>query len=650
MAFEHLFSPLKIGQITLGNRIFFLAHRTNFGVRGKFTDRLISYYTRRAAGGCGLILVGELSIHSNDQPWESVINACDEGVVKGYRQLTRSVHPFNCPVFAHLCHHGFQSSGAISRQAVWGPSATADIAFGETAKPMEDEDIEEACRSFAQAAVYAREGGMDGVEIDMGPESLLRQFLSPISNLRQDAYGGEIDNRLRFPLKVLDAVRGAVGADFTVGVRLCVDEQFWGGISVEDAKYFASALASSGSCDFLNTAVGTYYNLHLIPASMHTPLGFTLDPAEQVKKAIDIPVIASHQIGFPEMAEKTLEAGRADAVGFVRVLICDPDAPSKAREGRPESLRLCVKDNMGCVGRVSHAKPLSCTLNPEVGFENALNRTTSPSGGPGKKIMVVGAGPSGMEAARAAKERGHDVSIYERQDIPGGQVRLIGLRPGRGSMQGIIEHLSRGLKEAGVSLFTGVHVTPEFVFEKAPDAVIIATGSKPAPAPVPGDYGPPGVLNVFEALSGQYPIGQRILFLDEHGGHHATATVELFAETGKSVTMVTSELFIGIELAPLGDLYLTRQRLLQKGVTFVNDVRIEAVSGRRVTGRDIYTNEAVHYEDYDTVIVDMGNIPDDNLYFTLKGRVKELYRIGDCVAPRGIPMAILEGNRLGSRL
>jgi len=193
-------------------------------------------------------------------------------------------------------------------------------------------------------------------------------------------------------------------------------------------------------------------------------------------------------------------------------------------------------------------------------------------------------------------------------------------------------------------------VTSELVLQMSPDVVIVATGSRPRKRPVPGEYGPPQVLNVWEALSGTCTVGQRVLFVDENGGHHASATVELLADQGKKVTMVTSDLFIGIELAPLGDLYLTRQRLLQKGVTFMTDVLIDLIAGDKVLGRDLYTNEPLIFEGYETVILDMGNLPADDLYFQLKGRVKELHRVGDCVSPRGIDMAVLEGRRVGEGL
>lgn len=188
--FDHLFNPLMMGKVALPNRICFLAHRTHFAGGGRLDDRHVAYYRRRAQGGCGLIIMGDLSIHPNDRPWEAMIAAYDPGVVQGYQMLTGAVHEFETPIFAQLNHHGFQSSGAITRHAVWGPSAISDIAFGETAKPMETEDMAVVIKAFSRAAGLARDGGFDGVEVDMGPESLLRQFLSPLSNLRQDEYGG----------------------------------------------------------------------------------------------------------------------------------------------------------------------------------------------------------------------------------------------------------------------------------------------------------------------------------------------------------------------------------------------------------------------------------------------------------------------------
>lgn len=648
--FDHLFQPISLGQVDLPNRVCFLAHRTNLGQRGVLNDRHIAYYRRRAVGGCGLIILGELSISPTDRPWETMIEACSPSIVPGYRQLADVIHQSGSFLFAQLTHHGFQSSGGINRLHVLGPSALADIAFGETAKPMEPEDFEQVLDAFYRSAQLVREGGADGIEIDIGPESLLRQFLSPLSNQRQDDYGGSLDNRMRLSLEVIDSVRKAVGTDFTVGIRLCVDEKFWGAITIDESNQFVQKYESTGKVDFINTSVGTYYNLHLVLPTMHTPSGFMVELAEQLKGNVQLPVMASYQIQTPEMADEIISKGQADLIGMVRPLICDPDFPKKAREGRAEDIRYCVKDNKGCVGRINQSKKLSCVQNASVGHEPLSGEegfSPSPSK---KKVMVVGGGPAGLEAARVARERGHEVAVYEKENEVGGQINLIRQRPGRQGMMEIVRYLRHALAKLDVPVMTGVEVTPELVTKEEPDAVIVATGSKPAARPVPGEYGPPWVLNVWEVIRGRFPVGDRILFIDENGGHHATATVELLADQGKKVDMVTSDLFIGIELAAVGDLYLSRQRLLQKGVTFRTDVFIDEIAQSKVLGRDIYTNEPVVFQDYDTVVLDMGNVVDDDLYRQLKGRVKELYRAGDCVAPRGIDMAIIEGRSIGERV
>jgi mycofactocin system FadH/OYE family oxidoreductase 2 len=647
--FEQLSSPINFGTKTLANRICFLAHRTNFARKGRLDDRHVAYYRRRAQGGCGLIMVGELAIHENDRPWEAMIEAYGSHVVEDFKRLTRSIHDFDTLVFAQLNHHGFQGSGAVSRHAVWGPSALSDIAFGETAKPMEPEDMAAVIEAFGRAAVQAREGGFDGLEIDMGPESLLRQFLSPLSNHRQDEYGGSLTNRMRLPLQVLETVRKKAGDDFTIGIRLCADEKFWGAIAPDESCEMAKAFEEQGRVQFINVAVGTYYNLHLLMPSMHTPPGFTIETAAQIKSAATVPVIASHQIHTPQMAEDILEKGEGDAIGLIRNLICDPDCVKKALEGRPMDIRYCVRDNQGCIGRINQSKTLSCIQNPNVGHEGCGMKHTDQSAIK-KRVIVVGAGPGGLAAALSAGKKGHDVAVYEKADRVGGQMNLLIKGAGREGLWEVIRYLTHRLKQLEVPIITGYEATPSWIEEQNPDAVIVATGSKPIKRPVPGDYDPPMVQTVWDVMKETYPVGEKVLFIDENGGHHAAATVERLADQGKKVDMVTSDLFIGIELGPIGDLYLTRQRLLQKGVSFITDVVLDEISGSTVKARNIYTNSAVVFEDYDAIVLDMGNMADDDLYRQLKGRVKGLCRVGDCLAPRDIGMAVYEGRKAGEGL
>ena len=406
--FTKLFSSITLGRATLPNRIIFGGHRTNLSEGGLVGKELLAYYGRRARGGCGAVVVGEASLHAADQPHEKMILAYQPEAASGLGELAREIQGHGAAAFLNLNHCGFQGDGAVSRREVWGPSAVADVLHGETAKPMEPEDMAEVAAAFAAGAVLARECGFDGVVVDLGAESLLRQFLSLICNHRQDEYGGGLENRLRFPLAVIAATRAAVGADYTLGASLCLDEQFWGGLDGEAGQEIARALESTGQVDFLSATLGTYYNMHLTHPTMHTPEGFAIDLAAAAKAAISLPVVANHQIPGPGMAEEILAGVKADAIGLVRPLICDPDLPNKAREGRADEIRPCVRDNQGCVGRTAVSRKIGCILNPEAGREAKLAAAAPAEGG--KKVLVIGAGPAGLAAAAEAGRRGCRVS------------------------------------------------------------------------------------------------------------------------------------------------------------------------------------------------------------------------------------------------
>jgi mycofactocin system FadH/OYE family oxidoreductase 2 len=649
MEFPHLFSPLQIGRVTVPNRISFSAHLTNLANEGLPTDRLTHYLAARARGGAGLIITEEQSVHPTDRAYEHLIEAFRPQVVPRYKLLTRSIHAYDTRVFAQLNHNGQQCSGSLSRLPVWAPSAIPDVMYRETPKVMELEDIREVVEHFALAATHVREGGFDGVELQFGHSSLARQFMSHLTNFRDDEYGGDFENRMRFALETIAAVREAVGTDFTVGVRLCADEMIPGGLTLDDAKQIAQRLEATGHVDYFNLTLATFYNLYLVGGPMHVPLGYAVPLAAGIKEVATLPVFATGRINDPALAERVLADGQADMIGVVRGQIADPDFACKAREGRVDEIRNCIACNQNCYGRVGLNKTIGCVQNPSVGCEDTEGEHHLRPALRKKRVMVVGGGPAGMWAAKIATLRGHEVTLLEKGEELGGQVLLAAKGAGREEFGVIARNERNQLARLGVPVELGVEVTPEFVAERKPDAVIVATGSRPKACPVTGGDGA-NVFNVWQVLSGEAELGEKVLLIDYDGHHQATATAEFLAELGKTVHIVTSSLFVGSDLGPSQDLYLSRQRLMQKGVTFTPDFAVMEIKGLEVHGFNVYSNVWDVFSGHDSIVTAMGNDAFDGLYFALKGKVPELYRVGDCVAPRKVDMAIHEGYAAGKRV
>ncbi len=649
MQFPNLFSPLRIGRVEVANRISFSAHLTNLAADGLPTDRLMHYLAARARGGAGLIITEEQSVHPTDRAYEHLIEAFRPQVVPGYQKITRAVHAYETRIFAQLNHNGQQCSGSLSRLPVWAPSPIPDVLYRETPKAMEPEDIVEVIEYFCRSAVHVREGGFDGVELQFGHSSLARQFMSPLTNFRSDEYGGAFENRLRFAVELIAAVRKTLGTDFTLGVRLCADELIPGGLTLDDAKQIAQYLQEKGGLDFFNLTLSTFYNLYLVGGTLHLPLGYAVPLAAGIKEVATLPVFATGRINDPTLAERVLAEGQADMIGVVRGQIADPDFASKARQGRTEEIRYCIACNQNCYGRVGLNKTIGCVQNPAVGCEDTEGEANLRPTLRKKRVLVVGGGPGGMWAAKTAALRGHDVTLVERGEELGGQILLAVKGAGREEFGVIVRNERNQLKHLGVPVELGVEMTPALLFDRSPDAVIVATGSRPKACPVGGADGPK-VFNVWQVLMGQADLGENVVLIDYDGHHQATATAELLAELGKKVHVITSSLFVGAELGPSQDLYLTRQRLLQKGVTFTPDFAVMEIKGTEIHGFNVYSNVWDVLGGYDSVVTAMGNDADDGLYFALKGKVPELYRIGDCVAPRRVDMAIHEGYMAGKRV
>lgn len=647
--FAHLFSPLKLGSVTVKNRIAFSAHLTRFGDKGLPSEQHAYYWAERAKGGCGLVITEEQSVHPSDMTYDRMIDAFEPAVVPRYRLITEMVHRHGARIFAQLNHNGMQGDGTISRRAVIAPSDIPDVLFRETPKIAEVEDLAEIAEGFYLSARHAVEGGFDGIEIQGSHSSILRQFMSHLSNRREDEYGGSLENRMRFTYQVIDAIREAIGPKTTLGIRLSADEMIPGGITLGDTKEIAARLEQTGKIDYINISIGCFYNLYLVEGSMHTPLGYTVPLSAAVRSVVSIPVFANGRIIDPVQAEKVLIDGHADMIGLVRAQICDAEFANKALEGRLEDIRACIACNQGCIGRMGVGRTLGCVQNPAVGREREWGAGTLVPAARPRKVLIVGGGPAGMEVARVAALRGHQVSLWEKEPALGGQVNVAVLGAGRSEFGGATRWLEGQLKKLPVDVQLGKEATADAVLAEGADTVVIATGSRPIATPVPGADGP-RVHSVWDVLKSGVELGERILFVDYNGHHQATSVAEKLLEEGHKVTIVTPSLFVGQELGPLQDLNMTLGRLLAKGVEMLHNVAIMSIEGTTATGFNVYSNETVGLAGADDMVLCMGNRVDDELYFALKGRVTDLRRVGDCVAPRKIDMAIWEGHQTGREL
>ncbi len=647
--FGYLFSPLKIGSTTVRNRISFSAHLTRFAENWLPTERNAAYLGERAKGGCGLIITEEQSVHPTDRAYDRMIDAFEPAVVPGYRQITWAVHHYGGRVFAQLNHNGQQCDGTRSRLPVIAPSDIPDVLFRETPKIAEAEDLADILEGFYTSGRHVVLGGFDGIEIQASHASLLRQFMSPLSNRRSDVYGGSLENRMRFTYEVIDALREAVGPDYTLGIRLTADEMIPGGLRLEDTQEIASLLEQTGKIDYINLSIGTFYNLYLVEGSMHTPLGYTVPLAAAVRSVVSLPVFATGRINDPVQAEKVLADGHADMIGMVRAQICDPELAIKALEGRLDDIRACIACNQGCIGRIGSGLTVGCVQNPAVGKENTWGVDMLKPAQRQRRVLVIGGGPAGMEAARMASLRGHRVTLWERSDHLGGQVAIAALATGRSEFAGATRWLQGQIKKLPIDVSLNREATADDVLAFNADAVVVATGSRPIDVAVPGADGP-GIHSVWQVLREKPELGERVLVVDYNGHHQSTSVAEGLVDDGHKVTIVTPSLFVGAELGPLQDLYMALQRLMTKGVDMVMNIAVMSFDGTTAQGFNVYSNVAWSSPEADSVVLSMGNQVNDELYFTLKGKVHELHRVGDCVAPRKVDMAILEGHALGRTL
>jgi len=646
--FPHLFSPLQIGPVTVPNRILLPAHGTMFAEDNLPGERLAAYLAERARGGVGVIVTEISAVHPTSRPLDNVISGYDPRVVPGFRRVAERIHEHGTKVFGQVWHCGRQSDGFFSGLPLWAPSAIPCPVSREMPHAMTRDEIAEVVAGYVTVARHMKAAGYDGIELHGGHGYLIQQFLSPWSNQREDEYGGSLDNRLRFALEVVGAVRREVGAGLAVGMRISGDELTPGGLTLRDMQEIVRRLEATGALDYFSVSVGNYTVHDVMIGDMTVPPGALVPLAAGIKEAVRLPVATVMRIKDPAQAEQILADGHADLVAMCRALIADPELPLKAREGRVDEIRTCTSCNQECRTHL-RGRAISCIQNPAVGRERELGAGTLRRAERPRSMLVVGGGPAGMECARIAALRGHRVVLCERRGALGGQVRIATRVPTRTELGEVIRFLETQIRKLGVEIRLETEVTPALVEREAADVVVLATGSEPPPALAPAN-GAPLQFTVWEALEDPERVGRRVVLTDEGVGFwQCWGTAEFLAERGRQVTVVTPLLAAGPEIPAQSAPSLFR-RLRARGARWITSHTIREVRERQVVAAHVLSGRPTVLEDVDTLI----RVPHQEACVGLANALSaagvRVHTIGDCVAPRRITEAIREGHVLGRAL
>ena len=656
MDFPRLFTPLPIGKREARNRVVLGAHFTmygepnaTFGEPGFYGERYGRYLAQSAGGGAGIVIAGQAQVHPTTayQMHNNAV-AWDPACVPHYRGVTGPVHEHDTLAFLQLAHNGGVNHATWSRLPVWSASGIAN--HMEASRPIEPAEIREVIEHFARSATHARAGGFDGIEIHAAHGYLIHEFLSPKTNLRTDRYGGpSLEGRMRLVEEILESVRTAVGDELVVGVRLVGDEETrdGSGLGPDDCADIAGRLGAAGLVDFVDVSVGTSGAGMVRP--MYAPHLLGVAATAIVKKAVpDLPVFAVHRILTPAEAEGILKRGEADAITLVRALIADPEWAEKARTGRADEIRRCTGCNQGCYGNLTQGYPITCVTNPAVGRERELGAGTLAPAATPKRVVVVGGGPAGLEAAWVAAARGHAVTLLERAHELGGKIRLAQLLPGRAEMADFADWRAAECVRRGVDIRVGVDADVDVVLALEPDAVIVATGgrattdtpSKSHPFPITG-ADQPWVIDHETAVRDAAQLGPRVVILDAIGHIEAVGLGHLLAETGLDVVCASptaTPLLLDAET-----MQKALPRAVRAGMQWRPNTAVVGIGDHEVTLVDVLSH-AIETVGADQVVIRTHGVPDDRLFRELEGRVPEVIRVGDAVAVRPADRAVFDGH------
>ncbi len=632
-----LSSAIDLGTATARNRLVFGPHVTNLGRDRGFTDRHVSYYERRAAGGAGVVVTETASVHSGDWPYERAPLAKRAG--PGWARIAAALHVHGTRAVASLGHAGAQGSSAYSQAVLWGASPVPQNNDREVPKEMESADLDALVAGFADAARVAVTAGMDGVEINAGQFSLLRQFLSGLTNLRADTFGADRGLLLS---DVLAAVRSSIGSA-VVGLRLSCDEMApWAGITPEAGVELAARFAQA--VDYLVVERGSIYTVWATRPDGHIDAGFNLDLTRRVRDAVAgrTMVVVQGSIVDVGMAEGALADGACDAVEMTRAQIADPDLGSKVTAGDLDGIRPCVLCNQRCMVRDARNPIVTCIVEPSAGHEFDDPDLSGTAAVP-QDILVVGAGPAGLETARIAAARGHRVTVRDRSERVGGAVVVGAALPGLARLAGFVDWQRRRCEAAGVAFELGREVTAADL-DGVSGQVVICTGGRVAPHGLNVAGGAVvldgrAVLTSLAGGGGTLPDGSAAIW-DPLGGSLGVGLAEVLSAS-RPVTLISPDLIVAKDLALTGDLAPANIRLHAAGVRLLTTSEIALVEPGRVHVEDRYTAAETIVE-ADWVVAAVHREPELRLWSETG---KRFLRVGDAVAPRSVHEAVLEGRR-----